>query len=356
MSHSDDQPMIQIRRLEKNIGGRSAIAIDALDLAAGEIVAVVGPMGSGKTLLIHLLTGLLPTSGGSILLDGSHLSPGQWQSRAQIGVLFEEDLLYERQSAHDNLAFSCRLRGLPVTSVGDALALVGLSDQAQTPAKKLNASAQRRLAFARALLGQPHLLLLDQPTLRVDLETQTLFARLLCQAAEAGALVVLTDEDLSWASTCCTRVVELEDGHIAQSYAFSASTDNAATETTNATNATSATPERFTPFKIPARKEDRVLLYDPGDILYASSRESKTYLRTANEEVIANCTLQELETRLSGRGFFKAHRAYLVNLQHVRAVIQYTRNSYLLQLDDAQETCIPLSRQSEKALQDVLGY
>ena len=80
------------------------------------------------------------------------------------------------------------------------------------------------------------------------------------------------------------------------------------------------------------------MLYDPGDILYASSRDGKTYLRTAAEEAITSLTLQELEMRLVGRGFFKAHRAYLVNLQHIKAVIQYTRNSYTLQLNDEQRT------------------
>ncbi|WP_165423625.1 LytTR family DNA-binding domain-containing protein [Ktedonosporobacter rubrisoli] len=98
------------------------------------------------------------------------------------------------------------------------------------------------------------------------------------------------------------------------------------------------------------------MLYDPGEILYASSKDGKTYLRTANEEAVTNFTLQELESRLSGRGFFRTHRAYLVNLQHIKAVVQYTRNSYLLLLDDCQETTIPLSKQAERALQDLLGY
>ncbi|MGH2516785.1 MAG: LytTR family DNA-binding domain-containing protein [Ktedonobacterales bacterium] len=90
--------------------------------------------------------------------------------------------------------------------------------------------------------------------------------------------------------------------------------------------------------------------------LYATSRDGRTFLRTATEEATTNLTLQEMESRLSGRGFCKAHRAYLVNLQHVKAVIQYTRNSYILQPDDKQETNILLSKQSEKALQDLLGY
>lgn len=337
--------MLQIRHLEKIFDGRSALAVETLDFEAGEIAAVIGPLGCGKTMLIRLLAGLLPVSGGSIIFDGQHILANEKRVRDQIGVLFAEDLLYERQSVRNNLTFYCGWRGLPADCADEALALVGLSDQAQKAVSKLNASAQRRLAFARALAGQPRLLLLDQPILRADLDTQDLFARLTRQAAEAGALVIMTDEDLIWAGKCCTRVIEMEDGRVANTYSYSR---DAATEST--------APERYTPFKVPARKEERILLYDPGEILYATSRDGKTYLRTADEEVVANFTLQELESRLSGRGFFKAHRAYLVNLQHVKAVIQYSRNSYILQLSDKQETNIPLSRQSEKELQDRLGY
>lgn len=335
--------MLQIRRLEKMIEGRSMLAIDALDVEAGEIVAVLGLIGSGKTLLIRLLAGVLASSGGSITLDGEIISPEAHQVRRHLGVLFAEDLLYDRQSARGNLVFTCQMYGLPTSRIEIMLGQVGLSDQAQKSVGKLAPSEQRRLAFARVLLGQHRLLLLDQPILRTDLATQELFARLLKQAAADGAAVLFTDEDLTWASTCCTRVVELENGRVVNDYPFERT-------------ASTATPEHFTPFKVTARKEDRILLYDPGDILYATSRESKTYLRTANEEAVTNFTLQELERRLAGRGFFKAHRAYLVNLQHIKAVIQYTRNSYMLQLDDPQESMIPLSKQSEKELQDLLGY
>lgn len=335
--------MLQIRRLEKMLDGRSVLSIAALDIEAGEIVAVLGPAGCGKTLLIRLLAGALTPSGGSILLDGAVISPEAHQARQHVGVLFAEDLLYERQSVRSNLLFACRVYGLPTSRIEVVLGQLGLSDRAQKGVGKLALAEQRRLAFARVLLGQHRLLLLDKPILRADLTTQELFAHLLKQAAAEGAAVLLTDEDLTWASTCCTRVIELEGGRVAHDYAFERGANTSA-------------PAHFTPFKVTARKEDRILLYDPGDILYATSRESKTYLRTVCAEAVTNFTLQELESRLAGRGFFKAHRAYLVNLQHIRAVIQYTRNSYMLQLDDQQESMIPLSKQSEKELQELLGY
>jgi ABC-2 type transport system ATP-binding protein len=306
--------MLEVRHLEKIVDGHSALSIEALDIDTGEIVAAVGPSGCGKTLFINLLAGVVPASGGSILLDGQPIrartTAGSLptEQRLQLGVLFAEDLLYERHSVRGNLEFSCRWCHLPVREVGEMLKLVGLGDQEHQPVKKLNAATKRRLAFARALLGHPRLLLLDQPTLRADLETQALFARLIRQAAEAGTVVLLTDEDLSWAGNCCTRAVELEDGHITGQLVL-----------TNAADTTGTAPERLAPFRVPARREDRVMLYDPAEILYATSRDGKTYLRTAREEAVTNLTLQELEDRLSGRGFFKAHRAYLVNLQHVTA-------------------------------------
>ncbi len=333
---------LQVRQLEKAMEDRTVLSIDQLDVGAGEVVAVVGPVGSGKSLLIRLLCGELVPSGGNVVLDGHdiHRIPA---ARARIGVLFEDDLLYERHTTLGNLEFHCDMRGLPRGRASKALALVGLSDQMKSRVLKLSKAAQRRLALARALLACPPLLLLDQPTLRTDLDTQALFARLIAQAAADGAAVLLTDEDLSWAGKCCTRVLELEDGRVANSYQREADRGAVA-------------PERLIPFKVPARKDDRVMLYDPGDLLYATSRDGKTILRTASEEAVTNLTLQELEARLAGRGFFKAHRAYLVNLQHIKAVVQYTRNSYTLQLNDAHETLVPLSKQSEKELQALLGY
>ena len=335
--------MLQIRRLEKMRDGRSVLSIDELTIQPGEIVAMIGPHSSGKTLLVHLLAGALASSGGSILLNGKNISPEEHLTRQHIGVLFEEDLLYDRQSVQSNLAFACRVYGVSTSRVETILGQIGLSDQARRSVSKLAFAEKRRLAFARVLLSKSALLLLDQPVLRTDLNTQHLFAHLLQQAASEGAMILLTDEDLTWASTCCTRVIELVNGRISNDYPFERS-------------ASPVAPEHFTPFKITARKEDRILLYDPGEILYATSRESKTYLRTAREEAVTHFTLQELEQRLVGRGFFKAHRAYLVNLQHIKAVIQYTRNSYMLQLDDQQESMIPLSKQSEKELQELLGY
>ncbi len=335
--------LIQVRQLEKIFAGRSVLAIESLDVAAGDVLAVTGLPGSGKTVLVALLAGLLPPSRGSIcrVAPPAGAPPG---GPVPTGLMFAEDSLYDRLSVERNLAFYCRLHGLPTAAGAAMLVQVGLRDQAQQPARTLPPSGRRRLAFARALLGQPPLLLLDQPALRADLPTQDLMAQLIRDAAAAGAAVILTDGDVAWAGKCCTRVLELQDGRVANLYAFAHPA------------AGGSAPEQFTPFRVPARSEDRILLYDPGTILYLTSRDGRTYLRTANDEAVTQFTLQELEAALIGRGFFKAHRAYLVNLQHVKAVVPFTRDSFTLLLDDPAETAIPLSKQAEKALQELLGY
>src|SRR5262249_32981804 len=154
---------------------------------------------------------------------------------------------------------------------------------------------------------------------------------------------LLTDEDAAWAGPFATRLFELEAGRLSPGRPAAAETTEVA--------AGALAPERLAPYKVPARRDDRIVLYDPRELPYAASQDGKTLLRTAAEEALTTLTLQDLEARLAGRGFFRAHRAYLVNLQHIKAVVQYTRNSYTLLLDDAAETGIPLSKQSEKELQ-----
>jgi ABC-2 type transport system ATP-binding protein len=341
--------MLEARRLEKIFGQRSVLFIEELNVIAGDILAVVGPSHSGKSLLLRILAGTLLPSGGTVTFAGQDIYRSL-EARARIGVLFEDDLLYGRLSAQENLDLYRQFYGLPRSRVAEILTLIGLSDQARQPITNLSPSAQRRLAFARLLLWRPAVYLLDQPVTRCDLPTQELFARVVTQLAQEGALVIMADEDLAWMGRLCTRIIELQDGRVISSRA-AVSASPSAPDQVQGTG-----PDRLTPFRVPARKEDRILLFDPGEVLYATSREGKTIIRTATEEATSNLTLQELEQRLLGRGFFKSHRAYLVNLQHIKAVIQYTRNSYTSQLNDVHSTMVPLSKQYEKELQDLLGY
>jgi ABC-2 type transport system ATP-binding protein len=110
------------------------------------------------------------------------------------------------------------------------------------------------------------------------------------------------------------------------------------------------------PFRIPARLEGKVALVNPGEIQYVLAERGRAFLQTAGGRLPTQFTLAELEERLGRSGFFRAHRGYLVNLQHVKEVIPYTRNSYSLRLDDTAGTEIPLSKSAAADLRELLGY
>ena len=110
------------------------------------------------------------------------------------------------------------------------------------------------------------------------------------------------------------------------------------------------------PFKIPVRLEGKVALINPAEILFADAAEGRAFLQTLDRRLPTQFTLSELEQRLARSGFFRTHRSYLVNLQHVKEVIPYTRNSFSLRLNDENNTEIPLSKSAAGELRDLLGY
>jgi ABC-2 type transport system ATP-binding protein len=107
---------------------------------------------------------------------------------------------------------------------------------------------------------------------------------------------------------------------------------------------------------VPAKLEGKVALVNPAEIYFVTAQDDRAYLQTAEELIPTQFTLAELEKRLSRSGFFRAHRGYLVNLQHVKEVIPYTRDSFSLRLKDEDNTEIPLSKSAAKELRELLGY
>ena len=155
--------MIELNNVQKVIGQTSVLDIGSLVVQSGETAAVVGQEGSGRSELLSILLGQARPTAGSVRICG--LDPFQAHSKAylQIGVLFPQDGLYERQSVRSNLVFHCRLRGLPGSRADEVLERVGLTDRASLPAGKLPPALGRRLAFGRAILGVPAVLILVNP-------------------------------------------------------------------------------------------------------------------------------------------------------------------------------------------------
>jgi ABC-2 type transport system ATP-binding protein len=329
---------IEIKGLQKVIDQNLVIDIASLNVRAGEIAAIVGPPGSGKAILLQLLSGRVqPTAGALHVLGLSPFSERQRLSRS-LGVLFAADAVYKRQSPHSNLRFYCRLHGLPRSRADEVLTMVGLADRARARLDKLPSGLARRLAFGCAIVHQPQVLLLVDPFARCDEGTISLLSNLMRKLASDGAALLILADDSANLSSLCDTIHTFNHGEIVE-------THNPQDER-----------QADLPFKIPVRLEASVALVNPGDILYVTTELSQTYLQTVEGRLPAQYTLTELEGRLARSGFFRAHRSYLVNLQHVKEVVPYTRNSFSLILDDAAGTEIPLSKSAARELRELLDY
>lgn len=330
---------IEINQLQKVIQDQVRLEIDQLIIEPATVAGLVGPTGSGKDLLFQLFLGRDIPSRGNVRLNGIDPAKNQDGLSAQVGFLFEDDSLYPRMSVTQNLMFLTRLRGLPGSRASAVLADVGLSDRAKEPIHKLPESLARRLAFACAILHQPKILILYEPFERCDRPTIELLSQLMRRlAAQDSAIAILAGETTNLMNVCDT-VLLFDQGKI----------------TDRVTPDIDQDPKL--PFKIPVRLEGSVALLNPTDILFAEADESRAYLITIKgERYPSQFTLSELETRLSRSGFFRAHRSYLVNLQHVTEVIPFTRNSFSLRLSDADGSLIPLSKTAAAELRQLLDY
>jgi ABC-2 type transport system ATP-binding protein len=328
--------MIEIQHLQKIVGQDVALDIPELRVEPGEIAAVVGPTDSGVDTLFELLLGRYLPSAGTIRLAGVDRADRSSLSR-KVGIVFLEDALYKRQSSLANLALHSRLFGLGRSRAVEVLAQIGMADQAGAGVERLPSGLQRRLAFGRAILHKPEVLLLFDPFARCDEATIALLSSLMRQLAAQGTAILILANEPGRLTQVCDAVYALNRGRLeAQESGTAAS--------------------QAQPFKIPVRSEDKVILMNPADIIFAEAEGGHASLQTAEGRLPTQFTLAELEQRLSRSGFFRAHRAYLVNLQHVKEVIPYTRNSFSLRLDDAAGTEIPLSKSAAAELRALLGY
>jgi ABC-2 type transport system ATP-binding protein len=330
--------LIKLENLQKVIDQATVVDIPALEIASGEISALVGPTKSGKGTLLDILIGKSRPTAGSVRLDQIDPAESKEQLSRTVGVLFYDDSHYESRSPKANLVFHSRLRGLPSARVETVLKQVGLSDHADEKLGKLSSGLSRRLAFGRAILHEPSILLLVDPLARCDEASITLLSSLMREQADGGTTILILAEDVTNLTSLCDSIHMLNKGRIVETL----SPDEGA-------------QEKF-PFKIPVRLEGRVALVNPADILYADADEGRAYLHTGEGSLPTQFTLSELEERLGRSGFFRAHRGYLVHLQHVTEVIPFTRNSFSLRLDDDEGTLIPLSKSAAGELRELLGY
>ena len=188
----------------------------SLDVKAGTVVGIVGPNGAGKTTLIDVICGLVRPTSGSARVLGQDVSANAAALRVRIGVLPQETALYDEVTARQNLQFAAALYDVQNSEVriDEVLQLVGLATRSGDTVRGFSGGMQRRLAIARALLHNPDLLILDEPTVGVDVEARHQIWTHIRSLNAGGRTVILTTNYLDEAEALCDRVVILRSGSI----------------------------------------------------------------------------------------------------------------------------------------------
>jgi ABC-2 type transport system ATP-binding protein len=341
-------PALTIEHVTKRFHEQDAVCDISLSVNPCEIVAVKGLAGAGKTTLIKLAAGLLQPTSGMIAVGGRQLIPGSPANASLLGAAFREEGVYERLTAREYLTLFRKLHGSPASRIDEVIREAGLLDRQDQVLRKFTENLTSRLRTARALLHRPAVLLFDEPTFGLDLETTEIIRKMIMKAASEGAAVLLATSSYEEAASIAHRTGVLNRGRID-------AWEKAEEISQAAPNPPPSAGAHMKFEKIPARVNDRILLFNPLELIYIESQEGQSVLHTANESFPCPLTLSELEERLKPLGFFRSHRSYIVNLQRVREVIPWTRNSYSLVLDDARKTTIPLSKNSMKELEGLIG-
>ncbi len=195
---------IRVEHVVKTFGHLRALNDVSFQVQTGETFGIIGPNGSGKTTLIRLLLGLERATSGQVQIFGVEM-PSR-RVAVQIGYMTQVSALYNELSVCENLAFFARLYGLNGAQVRqrteETLALVDLADRAASPVQALSGGMRQRVSLAIALIHQPRLLVLDEPTVGIDPELRHAFWDYFARLNEEGVTIVVSTHHLDEAARC----------------------------------------------------------------------------------------------------------------------------------------------------------
>lgn len=205
---------IRVEGLVKLYGELRAVDGVDLEVAEGEFVGVLGPNGAGKTTLLELVEGLRRPDGGTVELLGRPVWPRDASMLMRIGVQLQGSAFFERLTAREQLHTFASLYGVATARADDWLERVGLTEKAGTRVEDLSGGQAQRLSIACALVHDPEVLFLDEPTASLDPQARRNLWDLLAGLHDAGRTVVLTTHHMDEAEFLCDRVAVMDAGRV----------------------------------------------------------------------------------------------------------------------------------------------
>jgi len=206
---------LQIKNMTKKFGSVTAIDSLSLQLEASNIIVIVGVNGSGKTTLLRLLAGLEEPDFGSIIINNSVKKTNELRQLSTL--VFQKTTMFNR-TVFSNLEFGLKLRGYEKGTIkkkiSEALDIVGLEGFENRNAKKISGGEQQRVALARAFLLEPKILLLDEPTSNLDVNSAKIIEKVLQERKKSDNIIVLSTHNLYQAKRLGNEIVHIHEGKI----------------------------------------------------------------------------------------------------------------------------------------------
>lgn len=216
--------MIAIDGLAKSFGRRAEVkAVDGVSLVAanGEITGLLGPNGAGKTTLLRMLATLMIPDAGHATIDGRDVVADRFAVRRQIGVISDARGLYPRLTGRENIRYYGSLHGLAAellaARIDELIAVLGIGGIADCPAQGYSQGERMKVAIARALVHDPHTMLLDEPTNGLDIMSTRALRVFLRRLRSAGKCLLFSSHVMQEVSALCDRIVILGHGKVVAS-------------------------------------------------------------------------------------------------------------------------------------------
>jgi ABC-2 type transport system ATP-binding protein len=210
--------MLEVDNLRKSYGTAVALAGVSFHVAPGEMFGLLGPNGAGKTTLLSIISCLKEPTAGGVRLQGRLLQRGDREVRRLLGIVPQELALYGELTARENLRFIGQLYGIEGATlrqrVASVLELIGLADRADQQARTFSGGMQRRLNLGLALVHQPQLLLLDEPTTGVDPQSRNHIFEGVRRLNAEGMTIIYTSHYMEEVQALCSRVGIIDHGKL----------------------------------------------------------------------------------------------------------------------------------------------
>ncbi len=311
-SAPEQAPLIHARGLTKRFGTFTAVDAIDFDVAPGESFGFLGPNGAGKTSTMRMIGCVSPVTAGTLSILGLDPATDGARIRGRLGVVPQQDSLDTELSVRDNLVIYGRYFGLSRAEAsrraGDLLDFAQLTERANDKVDPLSGGMKRRLTIARALINEPSILLLDEPTTGLDPQARHLLWERLYRLKQRGVTLVLTTHYMDEAEQLCDRLVVMDKAKIVA--------EGSPRQLIERYSTREVTEMRFDPAvqdrldgqleglaERVERLPDRILLYtDDGEAAVVAARERGLQPETV---LVRRSTLEDVFLRLTGRSLIE---------------------------------------------------